>query len=78
MNNQRPNGIFRGVLAGTLASAALAGFNYLSKEASIPPKPMLGGEFLHYSWRMGQIAYHVDGPKDGPPHAHGTWGACLC
>ncbi len=68
MSNQtQAGGLFRGALVGALASAALAGFNYLSGEASEPPQPVLGGRLESYAWRFGNIAYHVDGPEDGEP-----------
>lgn len=60
-------GLLRGAVAGVLASAALAGFNYLSGEASEGPMPVLGGTRKQYPWRMGTIAYHVDGPEEGEP-----------
>lgn len=68
--SEKENGlgaVGRGVLAGTLASAALAGFNRLSAEASEGPQRVLGGELRRYPWRMGTIAYHIDGPEDGDP-----------
>ncbi|MBA3530687.1 MAG: alpha/beta fold hydrolase [Ardenticatenales bacterium] len=67
MSDKKGSSLVRGLLAGTLASVALAGFNYLSAEASDPPRPVLGGEFKRYPWRMGSIAYHVAGPEEGAP-----------
>lgn len=66
-NQMRGRDLFRGALAGTLASAALAGFNYLSGEAGEPPRAVLGGRLMDYAWRMGRVAYHVDGAEDGQP-----------
>ncbi len=63
----KDNKLFRGTLAGTLLSSALAGFNYLSQEAAEPPRSVLGGEANRYPWRLGSIAYHVAGPEGGEP-----------
>lgn len=65
--NKNEGGLLRGAVAGLLASAALAGFNYLSSEASEAPTPVLGGTLQQYPWRMGTIRYHVDGPEEGEP-----------
>jgi pimeloyl-ACP methyl ester carboxylesterase len=66
-NKNGAGSLGRGLLAGTLASAALAGFNRLSTEASEGPRPVLGGELRRYPWRLGTIAYHVGGPEEGEP-----------
>lgn len=66
MSHQKSVGtLFRGVVASALVSAALAGFNHLSQEASLPPPPSLRGQVAHYPWRMGNIAYQVAGPEEG-------------
>lgn len=68
MNNQRSGeGFLRGLVASGLVSAALAGFNYLSQEASLPTQPALRGKERYYDWRMGRIAYQVAGPEAGEP-----------
>lgn len=63
----KPTNLLRGTLAGTLATAALAGMNVLFEQASEPAPPVLGGQIEEYPWRMGTIRYHVDGPEDGEP-----------
>ncbi len=58
---------WRGILAGALSVAAVAGFNHLSEQASAPPVSVLGGEGGRYPWRLGGVAYRVAGPEEGEP-----------
>ncbi|MCB0078789.1 MAG: alpha/beta fold hydrolase [Anaerolineales bacterium] len=59
--------LLRGTVAGALASAALAGFNYLADEAAPPLEPWLEGDRRDYTWRMGRVRYTVAGPEAGEP-----------
>lgn len=67
MSSENDNTLMRGAVAGALVGAAVAGFNYLSREASEAPPVVLEGEQREYPWRLGTIRYSVLGPEDGQP-----------
>lgn len=67
MIEKEQNPLIRGVVAGAMVGAAMAGFNHLAEMAAELPVPVLGGDQRDYAWRLGRIFYHVGGAEDAPP-----------